>query len=99
MSGSKSWDLSQTDLAGGGITLPMRRNVIELTEPRTLQRFHELLKNFSDMDDRALPQPVGAAGAESLSEFENLLASFDRLPKAEKKPFTTLLEIANYPRS
>jgi len=51
------------------------------------------------MGDRGSPVPVGEAGAESLAEFENLLASFDLLPKAEKKPFTTLLEIANYPRS
>jgi len=51
------------------------------------------------MGDRGSPVPLDKAAAESLAEFENLLASFDRLPKAEKKPFTTLLEIANYPRS
>ena len=51
------------------------------------------------MAERGSPVPVGKAGAGSLAEFENLLASFDLLPKAEKKPFTTLLEIANYPRS
>src|SRR6266446_3576161 len=51
------------------------------------------------MGDRGAPVPVGKAGAGSLAEFEYLLASFDLLPKAEKKPFTTLLEIANYPHS
>src|SRR6266516_4519599 len=51
------------------------------------------------MGDRSLPEPIGTAGADSLAEFENLLASFDRLPKAEKKPFTTLLEIAKFPHS
>ena len=51
------------------------------------------------MGDRGSPVPLGKAGAGSLAEFEDLLASFDLLPKAEKKPFTTLLEIAKFPHS
>jgi len=51
------------------------------------------------MGNRALSEQLRTAGAESLAEFENLLASFERLPNAEKKPFTTLLEIAKFPRS
>ena len=64
-----------------------------------MQKFEDLLKNFSALGDRSAVEPVCKADARTLAEFEKLLMSFDRLPKAEKKPFTTLLEIAKFPHS
>jgi len=64
-----------------------------------MEKFEQLLKNFRDVGDRSTLEPPGKAGARSLAEFATLLASFDLLPKAEKKLFTTLLEIAKFPHS
>ncbi len=64
-----------------------------------MEKSEQLPKNFRDVGDHSTLEPLGKAGAGSPADFEKLLASFDLLPKGEKKPFTTLLEIARFPHS
>jgi len=64
-----------------------------------VEKSEQLPKNFRDVGDHSTLEPLGKAGAGSPADFEKLLASFDLLPKGEKKPFTTLLEIAKFPHS
>src|SRR6266404_1499991 len=64
-----------------------------------MEEFEQLLKDFRDVGEHSTLEPSGKAAAGLLAGFETLLANFDLLPKAEKKPFTTLLEIAKFPHS